>query len=91
MALIITILLSENARIPPNEISEEEARLVTTAITDFVESHHSSVSWEWFYTNENGVGIIEWNAPNVDIVESFYEDIKVISPDAFVAVDKMPL
>lgn len=90
MARILVIFQSQEARLPPGEISEEEAEAFKGAITDFVEAN-PSVNWDGFYVNEDGVGIAEWNAPDADTIKSFYAELEGVSPDAIVEVEKIPI
>lgn len=90
MTRIIVMFESTEARLPPSAISEEEAEAFKEAITDFVESN-PSVTWSGFYANADGVGIAEWEAPNTEAIEAFYDDLEGVSPDAIVEVEKIPI
>ncbi|WP_071933381.1 nickel-binding protein [Halodesulfurarchaeum formicicum] len=71
MARIITMRYSDEGRLPDatqEQLEELQANVVETV------SNYDDVEFKGTFANDEGMGICEWEAPDVATVEQIYEE-----------------
>ncbi len=89
MARIITMRYSEEGRLP--DASHDELEDLQANVVETVEKY-DDVEFKGTFANDEGMGICEWEAPDVDTVVEIYEEsgaIEVAPSDEIIEVDQV--
>ena len=89
MARIITMRYSEEGRLP--DATEEQLADLQQHVVETV-AEYDDVEFLGTFANEEGMGICEWDAPDVETVEAIYEEsgaIDVAPSDEIIEVQQI--
>lgn len=71
MARIITMRYSEQGRLP--DATREQLEELQANVVETVAEYDDDVEFKGTFANADGMGICEWEAPDVATVEEIYE------------------
>ena len=89
MARIITMRYSEEGRLP--DASREELEALQANVVETV-AQYDDVEFKGTFANDEGMGICEWEAPDVETVVEIYEEsgaIDVAPSDEIIEVEQV--
>ncbi|MFW5965625.1 MAG: nickel-binding protein [Halodesulfurarchaeum sp.] len=89
MARIITMRYSDEGRLP--DATEEQLEDLQANVVETVEQY-DDVEFKGTFADENGMGICEWEAPDVETVEEIYVEsgaVSVAPSDEIIEVEQI--
>ena len=83
----VFVLRYDKGKFPPSALTDEVKNQVGGALENYYKEK-PGVKFKGLYVNEEGVGMCQWDAPDTDSVQRFFDSIGE-TVDEIVAVEKI--
>lgn len=83
----IIVMQYNKGKLPPNDLTDEKKEELWDKIKEFLKDN-DDVEFNGIWVNKEGIGIQDWDAPDVETVENALEEME-LSYDKIIEVEKV--